>query len=175
MDERSPRAPDAIEPVIGWRVWSVLETGEGLRLASLVYHTRWEPGIETQARCRRRLAQLPWSRLPLHDPPNFDCRCGIYAVVSLRRALPYLDTVPEHGRRPVHRVVGQVRLWGRLVESDWGWRAGSGYPACLYVPARVPWRSRMLRRPAASIANELAAYGVPVETVAVSVLAGLAA
>ena len=69
------RAPDAIEPRTGWRVWNVVEAEGTLRLGFLVYHTVWEPGVEITARCRRPLAELPWSRMPLHSPPV--CRLSL--------------------------------------------------------------------------------------------------
>lgn len=157
------RAPDAVEPMLGWRVWSVVETDDGLRLASLVYRMVWEPGQETEARCRRALAQLPWARMPLHEPPNADCRCGIYGVSSLELAFPYLDSPLEHGGRSVRRVIGRVQLWGRVVEGAWGWRAAAGYPAAVYLPPRSGWRPRRpFARSEAHIAAALEEYGVPV-------------
>ena len=83
-------APDFVEPRVGWRVWSVVEHEGTFRLASLLYHALWLPGEELEAVCRRPLAALPWSRMPLHGPPNIDCCCGIYALATAGEAEPYL-------------------------------------------------------------------------------------
>ena len=166
MAEALLRAPDAIEPRTGWRVWNVVEAEGTLRLGSLVYHTVWEPGVEITARCRRPLAQLPWSRMPLHSPPYADCRCGIYGVATPELALPYLTSPLEHGARAVHRVIGRVRLWGRVVEGAWGWRAAFAYPELLVVPQRRRLRSLTpFRTSGARIAAALDIYGIPVEVI----------
>ena len=47
------RAPDYPHPLIGWRVWLVVETREGLRLASVMRDEVWPVGREAVARCRR--------------------------------------------------------------------------------------------------------------------------
>ncbi len=102
----------------------------------------------------------------MHGPPNFDCRCGIYGVATSDLARPYLTSRAEHAGRPVQRVFGRVRLWGRAVEGEWGWRAAFGYPEHLYVPKHrrlgMPFRVSDAR-----IAEALSVYGVPVEIIEV--------
>lgn len=160
------RAPDGIEPRIGWRVWNAVEDDGALRLGSLVYETIWPPALRFEARCRRPLALLPWARPPLHEPPNVDCCCGIYAVARADVAVHYLTARAEHGSRSSPRVLGRVSLWGRIVECDGGWRAAFGYPEHLYVPHRSRLAGLLPARPSGlAIARELEAYGVPVEVV----------
>jgi hypothetical protein len=68
----------------------------------------------------------------------------------------------------VHRVVGRVTLWGRVVEAEAGWRASYGYPYALYVPSGYRGRWRHAARsalPAETVARGLRDYGVPVELV----------
>jgi hypothetical protein len=145
----------------------VLDRGR-YRLSSLVYPAVWEPGEPFRASCRRRLAALPWGRLPLHAPPSYDCVCGVYAVRDGRHAVPYLEAVLPAGSPALHRVLGTVSLWGRAVEGDGGFRAEYGYPTGLVVPA--PAARRRLRLPLGrrhltveEIVEDLAVYGVPVE------------
>jgi len=150
-----------------------------LRLASLVYHELWQPGLAVAARCRRTLAALPWGRLPLHEPPSQDCGCGIHAVTSPALAAAYLATGVEHGPRPVQRVLGTVSLWGRVVEAERGWRAAFAYPCRLVVPAgrrqRLVATALWPYRPSPQdVAVELEAYGVPVEVVEPAMLRALA-
>ena len=43
---------------------------------------------------------------------------------------------PGRAWKPIHRVLGRVSLWGKVVEYDHGWRAEFAYPAELFIPAR---------------------------------------
>jgi hypothetical protein len=109
------RAPDYAEALIGWRVWCVVETRAGLLLASVIHDHVWPVGRETVAAC-----------LHGHAAPNADCACGIHAAREPAAVLSYL-----HGRdepSTVARVLGRVRLWGRVVEHEGGWRAERAYP-----------------------------------------------
>ena len=49
----------------------------------------------------------------------------------------------------VCRILGEVTLWGHVVETEAGWRASHAYPLRLYVPD-------------AAIAAELAVYAVAI-------------
>ena len=156
--------------MVGWRVWNVVQADGELRLSSLVYHQIWPPGRKVGACCRRTLAALPWSRLPLHEAPGYDCCCGIYAVGSPELAARYLRTEVDNAPRAVQRVFGAVSLWGRVVESDRGWRAAYGYPHRIVVPSRrldrlagaALWPYRLTP---GVVARELEAYGVEVDVV----------
>ena len=62
----------------------------------------------------------------------------------------------------VHRVIGTVSLWGRVVECARGWRASRAYPRRIYVPGtRAPYWLRAER--AEEVALGLTDYDVPVE------------
>lgn len=132
-----------------------------------MYRELWPPGRELSARCRRTLGALPWARMPLHQAPSVDCCCGIYAVASAALAAAYLTSEQRGGARTVHRVIGTVSLWGRVVEAERGWRSEHAYPASLLVPAgrlarllaAALWPYRLSPR---TIARELELYGVPV-------------
>jgi hypothetical protein len=126
------RAPDYPRPLIGWRVWLVVETREGLRLASVMRDEVWPVGREVVARCRRSedpfADELP---LPPHHAPEAGCTCGFHALREPAAALPYL-----RGRNDpwtVCRALGTVALWDRVVESEHGWRAAHAYPVRLLV------------------------------------------
>jgi hypothetical protein len=155
-------APDYIEPTIGWRTWLVVPEGGSFRLRSVVYDALWPARDELVARCLRRTASLPWRRRIEHGPPGHNCACGIYAARDPDEAASYL-----HGRSwadglSVHRVIGTVSLWGRVVECTRGWRGSLAYPKKIYVPpARAPFWLRADR--VEEIALDLTDYDVPVE------------
>ena len=145
-------------------MWDVVAADEGLRLRSLLYPALWHPNQEVVARCRRSLAYLPWSRMPIHDAPAVDCVCGIYGGRDAARARPFLALPTDDA--VVYRVFGSLSMWGRVVEAELGWRSERGYPRELYVPtrangARTGWRRRRLQ--ADDVARELEVYGVSVE------------
>jgi hypothetical protein len=135
------RAPDYAGALIGWRVWRVVRDRDGLRLGSVLYDEVWSPGQRAVAACRE-----------LHLAPEQACACGFYAAVERRAALPYL--VGREDRGTVGRVLGRVALWGTVVECAEGWRGQLAYPVLLLVPEAR-----------ADLAEELGAYGVPVELV----------
>src|SRR5204862_488512 len=72
---------------------------------------------------------------------------GFHAARGPVDALSYARGRDEPGT--VCRILGEVVLWGHVVETEAGWRASHAYPARLYVPD-------------AEIAAALAAYSVPV-------------
>ncbi len=55
-------------------------------------------------------------------------------------------------------VIGEVALWGRVVECTGGWRASLAYPKRLYVAVMGDRRARSAPR----VAKHLERYGVPV-------------
>ncbi len=163
-------APDAIEPILGWRVWDVVTLEHELRLCSLAFWSIWIPREEIHATCRRSLIDAALTGLPAHAAPQPRCSCGIYAA---RTAKHVLDFSRQVRRRfdTVHRVAGRAALWGSVVEGDDGWRASHAYPASIVVPTFRPRSFRLTRRIAApavaveQIALGLSGYGVPVEVV----------
>ena len=131
-------------PVTGWRAWVVTETAAGLRLASVLYDEVWTPGTTALATCRRR-EDFFAEPLPPHPTPTADCGCGFHGARDAADALSYLRGRDEP--TTVCRILGEVALWGRLVETEAGWRAAAAYPVRLYAP---------------HLAEALAVYDVPV-------------
>jgi len=134
-------APDYAEPLIGWRVWCVVETAGGLRLASVIQDETWPAGEELVARCHAH--RDPSNTLLLgaaHDAPGLECACGVHAAREPASVLSYLRGRDEPGT--IGRVLGRVLLWGRVVEHEGGWRASHAYP--LDLVAEDPQLVRVL-------------------------------
>jgi hypothetical protein len=170
---RETVAPDQLDPVVGWRVWDVVELDGHLRLCSLTFWSVWLPGRPALAACRRPLVDRR-AGIPDHDAPAASCTCGIYATTSAHGAVEFSRRFARR-RDTVHRVLGRVTLWGTVVECESGWRASRAYPESLVVraPTGRGFLSGRLRqhepaRPAEEIAVALAEYGAPVDVVAAS-------
>jgi len=148
-------APDFAEPLEAWRVWRVVGCHGELSLASVMRRTVWPAGEPLRAECLVPRAFGWLRRRPQHDAPEEACDCGIYAA-DLEEASRYLyDSLPD----ALARVVGQVSLWGVVVECERGLRASRAYPGSLYVSRGTS------RDPDAvdDLAAGLERYGVPVE------------
>jgi hypothetical protein len=158
-------APDYAEPILGWRLWLVVADGGYLWLESLLYAIRWSPRRALDARCvpHRRCDlcnQAEVHAAPTHPAPDAACECGIYAAASADTLAPYLDSTYP-GRPSLERVLGRVRLWGKVIECERGWRAERAYPERLYVPGRLG-AEREARNNALEIVAGLRDYGVRV-------------
>ena len=147
---RAP-APDYAAPLVGWRVWRVAATSDGVRLQSAVYDDVWQPHVALAARCCADGAHA-------HRAPGRGCACGVYAAGALDACVRYL--VGRDDPSTAHRVVGQVSLWGDVFAGPAGWRASEAYPARVWVPAA---RTNGGPAPVADVAFGLLPYGVPVE------------
>lgn len=133
-------------PVTGWRAWVVTETPDGLRLASVLHDLVWPHGRPVVAECRREDDPFAATIGP-HPVPGPACNCGFHAARDPADALSYARGRDDPGT--VCRVLGQVMLWGHVLETQAGWRASHAYAARLYVPD-------------AEIAAALSGYGAPI-------------
>lgn len=124
--------------MIGWRAWRVVRRRGELRLASVLRDDVWEPGSPFEALCEHG-----------HPAPEQACGCGAYASRFATVALRYV--VGRDEPWVAHRVVGEVALWGRVVEGRAGWRGERAYPVRIWVS-----------RGRSDVVDGLAAYGVPV-------------
>jgi len=133
-------------PVTGWRAWVVTETPKGLRLGSVLHDLVWAHGEAALAECRREDDPFATALGP-HPVPGAECNCGFHAARDPVDAFSYARGRDEAGT--ICRILGEVLLWGHVLETEGGWRASHAYPVRLYVPDDA-------------IAAGLAAYSVPV-------------
>jgi hypothetical protein len=164
------RAPDVIGPLVGWRAWYVKETDEGWRLSSIHYSEPWPAGRQLEAECHRSryVATANESTHARHEAPGKRCLCGVYAAKEVEQAKQYFvasyagpEGVPP-GPDYVHRAVGQVSLWGRVLDCTLGYRASIAYPARLWIPTRRPDGEHI---DVEAVALGLLDYGVPVDLI----------
>jgi hypothetical protein len=106
MDDRPEvaknfRVPDGIEPISALRVWRV---DSDLRLHSLNREATWVPGEWLTAHCS----------IKDHTAPREGCTCGVYAAKDLNQLTPVVGAPA---------IVGKVRLAGKIIEHDRGYRA----------------------------------------------------
>jgi hypothetical protein len=132
--------------VTGWRAWVITQTVDGLRLASVLHDLVWPVGKPALAVCLRD--EDPFAEpLGPHPVPGAECGCGFHAARDPADALSYARGRDEPGT--VCRILGEVTMWGHVVETEAGWRASHAYPTRLYVPD-------------IALAADLALYGVPI-------------
>jgi hypothetical protein len=131
-------------PVRAWRYWQL---SPRRRLRSVAQrHIEWRPGHPINAVC------LTGG----HPAPSVNCSCGVSGATDI-------ETLRQHGLcvLPGGLVVGEVDLWGRVVEEPYGYRAQHAVPACIgLVAGTVAEDEEPL------VIEALQAYGVPVTTVA---------
>ncbi|MGI8810123.1 MAG: hypothetical protein ACR2KK_20215 [Acidimicrobiales bacterium] len=105
---------DRDDPVFGWRYWQLSPR----RLLRSVTQSQfeWPPGRVLRALC----VEVG------HPAPAERCNCGLYAN-------PDLDALRQHGLclAPQAIVLGQVALWGKVVDDEPSYRAEFAYPARL--------------------------------------------
>lgn len=156
--------PDYCAPIVAYRVWGVDRTTTRLRAR---YRTEdaWEPKQPKRATCRYMDIGVVDDGAPPHHT-TADCvaamqayygegklehgwvaSCGLYGYKTPLMAWHALGTSDEWDESRI--VFGEVRLWGRVLEHERGFRAEYAYPGALAALSPV--------------AEELAdVYGVPV-------------
>ena len=132
-------AGDPQEPVVGWRIWRV--TGDGLR--ATVWDTPWPARERFDATCRRGSAAYWGDEPPAgHRAPDPGCDCGVYAFK--RR-----EDAEQLAREKVDGdviAVGRVSLWGRVIETELGFRAERAYPYDLVLLGGSDELARRIRQ-----------------------------
>lgn len=141
---------DRLNPIIGWRGWYsrrqpltvglssehyldaaarhvLQQTGSPYALVS-GNSCPWVPREELTAVCANLWSYSAGGAWANHekDIPVEECSCGIYALDSL-------DRLKQSAYR--FTIFGEVKLWGKIVVGEHGYRAQYAYPASLYVPA----------------------------------------
>ena len=116
----TPRVPDRVEVITAWRAWCVdYDQEEGYRLEALGRDAIWEP---------RKIFRAVCDEDEEHPAPCADCQCGIWAFKELDGLVAAIGN--KYG---AVRVLGNVQLWGRVIETENGYRAQYAYPSELWL------------------------------------------
>jgi hypothetical protein len=122
-----------ILPIVGYRGW-VLREG---KLSSYAVDNFWIPQKANVAQCDGYEHAKFWGPHKVHLGPKLiphasdvaplaECGCGFYAF----KTLPYLVEWLEHREPSI--VTGEVYLWGKIVDCQYGYRAQYAYPKLFY-------------------------------------------
>jgi hypothetical protein len=111
----SEKSPDFVHTITAWRGWGVTN-GE---LEALGSSSRWEPRRALRANCR--IGED-------HAAPQMDCNCGYWSF----RTKELLIQAMERYATSVC-VIGQVEIWGRVIECENGFRSEYAYPKELWL------------------------------------------
>jgi hypothetical protein len=117
------RAPDLVEPLIGYRHWRI---DEGALWSPYLAH-RWERGLNT-ARCACD------ARHP-DPPPGHACACGLHA---------WYRPCPRLGYATPGLVGGAVAMWGAVELHETGLRAQYATIVALVLPLSHTVKRRQL-------------------------------
>lgn len=127
------RMPDYVHTLTAWRAWAIVNEG-GWRLKALGMNGVWEPKKVMEAECQKSSSHLslssafaPKTSNGKHPAPSFNCSCGIWSFKELN------DLVAAIGNTYEIKVLGQVSLWGRVIETENGFRAEKAYPKELWL------------------------------------------
>jgi len=108
------------KPLVGWRGWNVMVPGF-LATSTGNHATVWLPGERTEAICIAHPDK--------EGVPHEYCMCGLWAFNSAQEIFKQ-----NYSRQT---VLGEVWLWGRVIECEKGFRAEYAYPKKLYATQRM--------------------------------------
>jgi hypothetical protein len=131
-------------PLRAWRYWQV--SGRLYLRSVSQRHIEWRPGHFLNAVCVGGG----------HPAPSEGCWCGISGARDL-------DALREHGLcvLPGPLVVGEVDLWGRILDESYGYRAEHARPVSIGLVEGTIGEGAERER----LLDAMAAYDVPITIV----------
>lgn len=126
---------------VGWRGWvQVAQPGFLISMRMVWLHEE-----RTEAVCRGE-------RHEGEDVPGVGCNCGIYAFKTPERVF----------REGYHKqaILGEVWLWGKVIEHTQGWKAAYAYPKKFYATLEM-----IKDQPTGFLEYVAFRYGVPLEVI----------
>jgi hypothetical protein len=129
--------PDYFEAITAYRCWDVFPNG---LLCGQAVQEPWPMFQPMVARCAAAGSANGYAAHVSDlgdyiDAPVFACDCGVHAYRTLEEAERRITADPNAGyvfHRPSIRAWGALKLWGKLVEHEQGYRAQFAYPSDLF-------------------------------------------
>lgn len=135
--------PDYCEPLTGYRCWNVFPNG---LMVGQAHSEPWAPFQPFLGRCGYASSQDHVRDGVWMPAPVLTCDCGVHALKNASDAEQRLIDEIENSRNgmitftfgfggaasPKGRVWGAVKLWGRVIEHEIGYRAELAYPSALF-------------------------------------------
>lgn len=153
--------PDYFEAITAYRAWNVHPNG---LLVGQAFASPWKPYEPHVAICNHAESMGHVKDGQWQDAPLWECDCGIHAHQTLKKAesriimerqgLIGFSRCPDTAEG---RVWGELKLWGKVIVHEDGYRAQYAYPGKLYCED-----PRLAR-----IVSTL--YGVPVDVIVLEV------
>lgn len=113
------RVPDSVEVITAWRAWRTVNVNGEWQLKALGVDKPWEPKKMVTAVCT--------SDPNKHPAPCQSCECGVWGFGELDVLMQALDSYSAQ------TVIGQVSMWGRVIECANGFRSQFAYPKELWL------------------------------------------
>jgi len=114
------RIPDHCVALVGWRGWKI----SGEKLCALGMTGIWEPKKAGRAVCTASIS----SSRHTEPAPAKDCKCGYWSFRTLDLLKIALGSYAESVQ-----VIGEVHLWGKVIECENGFRSEFAYPKELWL------------------------------------------
>ena len=142
-------APFYIDPIISWRAWTVCapgvcdcfeKRGRGRALIrSVTFSLPWLRRKATRAHClnRWRNDARAVNGSIHHCAPDQTHGCGIYSVKSME----YAKEWGQHSKSKF-AIIGEVKVWGRVLQYEDGYIAEYAYPLSFLVPDNYDYYTR---------------------------------
>lgn len=113
-------------PTTAYRLYRLRRFASGWRLGAVGQSAWFTPGVPEKAKC---------VKYDSHDAPVAMCACGWYAVKQRAALEAEARYTPQND--DLCLLIGQVALWGRVIEHEKGYRAEYAYPVSLTVWNKV--------------------------------------
>lgn len=135
------RVPDYVEPTVGYRMWNVSQL-DGLWYLSSIANVGVLWPTNGPLHAVHHGDEAKWLALNIFhmseagselNPPTVPvkgCSCGIYAYASPERMFTSAEGVL------FRRVIGEVKMWGKVWEHEDGYRAEYARPSALWAVRR---------------------------------------
>jgi hypothetical protein len=142
-------------PTIGYRLWRVLPYQDLDGPPSVRLCSAGTMGVPKFWPARQPVGAVCSDFKTTHAAPWPSHECGVWALTSLEDAEARVEQFAGTNNfvGSLGWAVGEVALWGRVIEHEKGYRAQYAYPGALTVTTRREHTARALAD----------AYGIPVE------------